>query len=81
MRRTIVWVVLSCATTAAAAQSAPHPREHLGFEVGADRRLADWSQITSYFAKLATGSRTVRVDTLGPSTDGKPFIVAAISSG
>jgi hypothetical protein len=71
---------VSCAATVASAQSPPHPREHLGFEVGADRQLADWSQITAYFAKLAGASRAVRLDTLGPSTDGKPFIVATISS-
>ncbi|MGH7712454.1 MAG: M14 family zinc carboxypeptidase, partial [Gemmatimonadaceae bacterium] len=64
----------------AAAQSVPHPREHLGFEVGADRKLAEWAQITSYFSKLASASRAVRVDTLGPSSDGKPFILATISA-
>ncbi|MEW5917709.1 MAG: M14 metallopeptidase family protein [Gemmatimonadota bacterium] len=68
------------ATTSAAAQNVPHPRDHIGFEVGADRKLADWSQITSYFAKLADASPAVRVDTLGTSTDGQPFIVATITS-
>src|SRR5574341_658423 len=65
---------------AARAQTPIHPRDHLGFEVGADRKLADWPEITSYFAKLAASSRTVRVDTLGPSTNGQPFILATISS-
>ncbi|HJU72652.1 MAG TPA: M14 metallopeptidase family protein [Gemmatimonadaceae bacterium] len=64
----------------AATGQVQHPREHLGYEVGADRKLADWSQITGYFAKLAAASRTVHVDTLGRSTDGKPFILATISS-
>ncbi|MGQ0643395.1 MAG: M14 family metallopeptidase, partial [Gemmatimonadaceae bacterium] len=80
MRRLIAFLCLFVSATVAAAQNPPHPREHLGFEVGADRRLADWAQITSYFSKLASASRAVRIDTLGPSTDGKPFIVAAISS-
>ena len=81
MRRTLACLVLSCVATATGgAQSAPPPREHLGFNVGADRQLADWSQITSYFAKLAAATRTVHVDTLGPTTDGKPFILATISA-
>ncbi len=67
-------------TTASAAQTPVHPREHLGFEIGADRKLADWPEITAYFARLAASSRSVRVDTLGPSTNGAPFIVATISS-
>ncbi|MGH7695928.1 MAG: hypothetical protein ACRENH_13155, partial [Gemmatimonadaceae bacterium] len=50
---------------AASAQTPVHPRAHLGFDVGADRKLADWPEITAYFARLAASSRTVRVDTLG----------------
>lgn len=65
---------------AASRAAAPHPREHLGFEVGADRTLADWGQITGYFAKLAAASPAVALDTLGTSTQGRPFIIATVSS-
>ena len=58
----------------------PSPAAHLGFEVGADRMLAGWPQITGYFAKLAAASPSVRVDTLGPTTEGRPFIVVILSS-
>src|ERR671918_1766099 len=58
----------------------PTPREHLGFEVGADRQLADWAQIVGYFEKLAAASPEVELDTLGPTTQGRPLIVATISS-
>jgi hypothetical protein len=77
---------LSCALVlapaSALAQSArvPSPSEHLGFTVGADRTLADWGQITGYFQRLATASRAVHVDTLGPTTSGQPFIVVAVST-
>src|SRR5688572_12666669 len=57
----------------------PTPQEHLGFEVGADRQLADWGQIVGYFAKLAAAPE-VELDTLGPSTQGRPLIVATITS-
>ena len=58
----------------------PSPREVLGFAVGADRTLADWTQITGYFATLASASPSVKVDTLGLTTQRRPFIVATITS-
>lgn len=58
----------------------PTPNAFLGFAVGADRTLADWGQITAYFQRLAIASPAVHVDTLGPTTNGQPFIVAAISA-
>jgi hypothetical protein len=50
---------------AARAAGVPTPSQALGLEVGADRTLADWPQITGYFARLAAASPMVRVDTLG----------------
>ncbi|MFN8571688.1 MAG: M14 family metallopeptidase [Gemmatimonadaceae bacterium] len=61
------------------AQGVPSPKAALGFDVGADRTLADWPQITRYFSALAA-SPAVHVDTLGPTTNGQPFILAAVSS-
>lgn len=75
----LLGLTLTAATTTPA-QAPAHPREHLGFEVGADRQLADWSQITAYFTRLSGASRAVRIDTLGPTTNGKPLIVATIST-
>src|SRR5687767_4271627 len=81
--------VLACALTFAPAASAqapargsgiPTPSQFLGFTVGADRTLADWGQITSYFQRLAAESPAVHLDTLGRSTNGQPFIVAVVSS-
>src|SRR5437588_497870 len=58
----------------------PSPASFLGFEVGADRKLADWREITAYFNQLALVSDRVPVDTLGTSTLGRPFILLTISS-
>jgi hypothetical protein len=63
-----------------AAQDVPTPKSHFGFEIGEDRMLADWGQLTSYFEKLALTSDRVRVDTLGASTLGKPFIMLTVTS-
>ncbi len=70
--------VLLLLSSVAEAQRVPAPREVLGFEVGADRTLADWGQITDYFTRLAA-SPAVDVDTLGRTTNGQPFLAVTIS--
>lgn len=56
------------------------PEKHLGFKVGQDFKLADWSQITGYFDMLAQESSKVKLVELGTSTKGRRFIMAVISS-
>ena len=58
----------------------PSPAEALSLPVGADRTLAEWPQILRYFAILAARSPAVKLDTLGMTTQGRPMIVAAIST-
>lgn len=62
------------------AQTLPTPRSEFGFELGADRKLANWDQLTAYYEKVAQASGRVRVDTLGPTTLGRPFIMLTITS-
>jgi len=73
----VVTAWIGCARAAA---QAPSPASSLGFEVGADRKLADWRQITGYFNRLAAASDRVKLDTLGTSTQGRPFILLTISA-
>ncbi|MFA5869442.1 MAG: M14 family zinc carboxypeptidase, partial [Candidatus Bathyarchaeia archaeon] len=58
----------------------PSPEEHLGYRVGEDRKLADWPEIVDYFGKVAAASGRVRVEELGETTEGNPFILATISA-
>ncbi|HKZ80467.1 MAG TPA: M14 family metallopeptidase [Pyrinomonadaceae bacterium] len=58
----------------------PSPQSVLGFVPGDDRRIADWSQITDYFARLDKASDRLLVKTLGQSTLRRPLIVAIISA-
>ncbi len=66
--------------SAAAQGTIPSPRAVLGFDVGADRQLADWGQIVAYLGKLAAASPAVKLDTLGPTTERRPFVYLTISS-
>ena len=76
---------LSAATSASAQNGSrvgivPSPKSVLGFSPGDDRTIADWKQITDYFARLDKSSDRVTVQTLGQSTLKRPLIVAYISA-
>lgn len=60
--------------------SIPSPRSLLGFTPGDDRTIADWRQITDYFARLDRASDRVLVQTIGETTLRRPLIVAFISA-
>lgn len=62
------------------ATTIPTPSQFLGFEVGADRKLADYHQIVSYFKELASKSNKIEVETIGKTTNGNDFMMAVISS-
>ena len=77
MKRMLIIVALITISANAALQS---PSQFLGFEVGADRTLADYRQIVSYFRALAAASPRVQIETLGKTTLGEDLIMAVISS-
>jgi len=55
------------------------PEEFFGFQMGTDRKLARWDKIVEYFWHLDK-LPTVKVEEVGKSTEGNPFLVAVISS-
>ena len=71
--------LLLCTLPSALAAQVPSPESVLGFRVGADSMLADWGQIGAYFTKLAAASPRIRVDTLGATTQGRPYLLVTIS--
>src|SRR5256885_12813297 len=77
MKRTVALLVFVASAAFGAVKS---PSEFLGIDVGADRVLADYKQIVSYFEALAASSPRVRVEHLGKTTLGQDMIMAIISS-
>jgi hypothetical protein len=71
-------VLAFCISAFAAAPQTPS--QFLGFEVGADRKLADYKQIAGYFKALAAASPRVEIESLGPTTLANDMIMAVISS-
>ncbi len=90
MKQAFLLIAILAQLSFAAAQSSPHvaksaahitsPQEAFGFKPGADRKLADWTQLTAYFQKLASQSDRVRYADLGKTTEGRPFVAVTISS-
>jgi hypothetical protein len=68
------------ASLPARASEVPSPASVLGFRVGEDRKLADWTEIVGYFNKLAAASPRVKVENVGATTEGHPFLVVTITS-
>jgi Zinc carboxypeptidase len=83
-RFAIIIVVLLLAASAGAQQTrspaVPSPRSVLGFSPGDDRTIADWRQISDYFARLDRASDRVLIQTIGKTTLQRPMIVAFISA-
>ena len=62
------------------AQEVPTPESHFGFEIGSERSLANWTELTAYYEVLASASERVKVDTLGLTTMGRPFVMVTVTS-
>ena len=82
MRRSFLTLpaALAIALPAALAAQVPTPADHFGFRVGAAGKLANWDDLTLYYEALARTSDRVTVDTLGPTTMGRPFVMLTITS-
>ncbi|MCM3870817.1 MAG: hypothetical protein ND895_09015 [Pyrinomonadaceae bacterium] len=72
--------LVNAQTPDAARIATPSPRSVLGFTPGDDRTIADWKQITDYFAGLDKASDRVSVQTIGQSTLRRPLIAVLISA-
>ncbi len=73
-------VLLACFCPTAFAATIPKPEEFLGFEVGTDRRLADYDQISAYFHILDDASDRLELLDIGDSVEGRDLWLAVISS-
>ena len=74
-------VVLSLAPpTFAQSERVTTPADEFGFEPGTDRKLADWTQLTAYYQKLASQSDRLQYQELGKTTEGRPFVMLTVSA-
>jgi len=65
---------------AAIGQVIPKPEDVLGFTVGADYKLATYTQAIEYFKRLAASSARIKLFDVGKTSEGRVMTYAAISS-
>src|SRR4051812_32816442 len=58
----------------------PTPEQFAGFRMGADTKLVRWERIVEYMRLAAAASPRVKVDELGKTTNGNPFVSVTISA-
>src|SRR5215467_8122677 len=73
-------LLIAISTFVFAQKTPPTPSAFLGFEVGGDRKLADYRQIASYFKALSAASDRVQYEVLGKTTLGEEMFMAVIST-
>ena len=75
--RAIIFISFAAAVTAQALET---PEDYFGFKIGADRKLARYDKIVDYLKAIAAHSDRVRLRTVGPTTNGNPFVIVEVSS-
>ena len=76
----VLFPALVEAQVAVKPQAVRSPKEVFGFEIGADRKLANWPEIVEYYRELGKASDRVDFAELGKTTLGKPFIALTVSA-
>ena len=76
---TAATLLAPCASRAEATL-VPAPQSVLGFVPGEDRRLADWGQVVDYLTALAAASPRLRLEEVGRTTEGRPFLLVTVTS-
>jgi hypothetical protein len=67
----------------AAGQTAPRittPKEALGFNLGDDYQMANYTQLEAYWKKLAAESNRMKLVEIGKTAEGRPHYMAILSS-
>ncbi len=56
------------------------PKAFFGHDIGADYELPNYTKLHAYFARLAVESDRVKLDTIGMTEEGRPQIMAIVTS-
>ncbi|MGB7294506.1 MAG: M14 family metallopeptidase [Candidatus Aminicenantales bacterium] len=56
------------------------PRQHFGFDIGADYMAVNYSQLLAYWQKLAEESDRLVMERIGVTAEGRPMVMAIVTS-
>ncbi|MBC3787037.1 M14 family metallopeptidase [Spirosoma utsteinense] len=76
----ILFVALLLSLTTGWTQSIPSPKEHFGFNIGDDYKLATYTQTEAYFKKIAAASDRVKLVDIGLTEEGRHQYMLIVSS-
>ncbi len=74
------FAVLFLLNISARAQTIPSPKEHFGFNIGDDYQLANYTQTSAYFKKLAASSNRTKLVDIGLTEEGRHQYMMVVSS-
>jgi len=72
--------LIALLASAAAAAHITTPKEQLGFNIGDDYQVANYTQLEAYWKKLAGESDRMKLVEIGRTAEGRPQYMAIISS-
>jgi len=83
-RRTAAFVVVAalsaCLLPAQSALKITSPKEALGFNLGDDYQVANYTQLETYWKKLASESPRMKLESIGKTEEGREQWMAIITS-
>src|SRR5215468_1193115 len=79
-RGVIAVVVCACSLAAQSAPKVTSPKEALGFNLGDDYMVANYTQLEAYWKKLAAESDRMKLVDMGPTAEGRRQYMAIITS-
>ena len=81
--RPVLLLLVGLSAWSLSAQPAPKvtsPKDFLGFNIGDDYQVANYTQLTAYWKKLASESDRMKLVDIGPSAEGRRQYMAIITS-
>ena len=79
-RSCLLILLLFVSVTASIAQNIPTPKEHFGFSIGDDYKLANYTETEAYFKKIAAASDRTRLVELGKTEEGRGQFMLIVTS-
>ncbi|HJU74285.1 MAG TPA: M14 metallopeptidase family protein [Gemmatimonadaceae bacterium] len=73
-------IVAAFAPTLLAQTRITSPKEHFGFNMGDDYRLANYTQFVEYWKKIDAESDRMIVEEMGKTAEGRPQLMAIVTS-
>jgi len=75
-----ILILLALASLASAQGAITSPKQGIGFNVGDDYQLINYTQLLAYWKKLDKESNRMSMVNIGTSSEGRPMVMAIITS-